>query len=358
MMETTDPASNKWEDKGYVICSSSDKSKTSYARTSTSDWNAYFRWNAIDPSFIITPTGQHWLVYGSWHSGECAIQLDPETGKLLNKVGEPWNIGTGTTTRYGKRVNTRLAASRWQGSEAPEVIYNPTTGYYYMFLAYDELSVAYNTRVCRSKNIDGPYYSMDGTNVSDNGGQCYPVVTHPYKFSSTKDVDGWVGISHCAIFDDGQGNYYYCSQARLPKNYNGNAYSNAIMMGHVRSIRWTPSDWPVVMPERYAAVPQAVITKDSLVGSWENIDLSYSAGVQKTSSALTLGADGTLSGALSGTWSYDEAKQNLTFNVASKVFTLCVQRELDWEAYPRVPTIVYAGYSADGKTTYWGKKSK
>ncbi len=48
MAETTDPASNKWTDKGFVICSSSDKGKTGLANR-TSDWNGYFKFNAIAP---------------------------------------------------------------------------------------------------------------------------------------------------------------------------------------------------------------------------------------------------------------------------------------------------------------------
>ena len=71
VMETTNPASNKWVDKGFVLCSMSDKGKN-WTRSSTNDWNAYFRYNAIDPSFIITPEGEHWLIYGSWHSGFAA----------------------------------------------------------------------------------------------------------------------------------------------------------------------------------------------------------------------------------------------------------------------------------------------
>ena len=362
MMETSDPASNVWVDKGYVICSSSDKIKGGYARSSTNDWNGYFKWNAIDPSLEITPEGDHWLIYGSWHSGLCAIQLDPETGKLPKWPGEPWTIGAGTNTRYGKRVATRLASSRWQGSEGPEVIYNPETGYYYLFMAYDELSVAYNTRVARSKNIDGPYVGMDGVNISTNGGDCYPVVTHPYKFNpanASQSVSGWVGFSHCCVFQDGKGNWFYSSQARLPENYNNNAYSNAIMMGHVRSIRWTENGWPVVMPERYAATPQPSISAEELVGTWENIDLSYSYGKQKTSTTLQLNADGTLSGTYTGTWEYNPDGQTLKFNCRtghSGVLNLCIQREVDWEASPRKVTIVYGGYSANGRKTVWGKK--
>jgi len=345
MMETSDPAGNVWEDKGYVVCSSTDKN-LNWSRNSLNDWNAYFKWNAIDPTYIITKTGDHWLIYGSWHSGIVALQLNPETGMPLNTLGSPWDINA--LPGYGTLVATRSISNRWQGSEAPEIIYNPATDYYYLFTAYDELSVAYNTRVCRSKNITGPFTGIDGTNIT-TGGDMYPVVTHPYKFNNSY---GWVGISHCAIFNDENGNWFYSSQGRFPADIAGINASNAIMMGQIRSIRWTSDGWPVVMPERYGAVPQVPIKESELIGNWEHIDLSYNYGKQDASSIMTLGSDhkitaGTWQG---GTWSYDAGKQILTANGVE----LCLQREVNWEASPRIPTIVYAGYNA--KKTYWGKK--
>ena len=347
MMETSDPAGNVWDDKGYVVCSSTDKS-LNWARSSTNDWNAYFKWNAIDPTYIITKAGEHWLIYGSWHSGIVALQLNPETGIPLNTLGKPWDAGA--LSGYGKLVETRNSSSRWQGSEAPEVIYNPETDYYYMFVAYDGLAVPYNTRVARSKSITGPYLGINGVNVT-TGGDMLPVVTHPYKFANNY---GWVGISHCAIFDDGKGNWFYASQGRFPENVPGINASNAIMLGHVRSIRWTKDGWPLVMPERYGAVPQASIKESELIGNWEHIDLSYSSGNQKASSVMTLSEDHKVTAGtwINSTWSYDAANQILTVNGVD----LYLQREVDWEATPRTHTIVYAGYTA--QKTYWGKKVK
>ncbi len=347
MMETSDPAGNVWEDKGYVVCSSTDRGKN-WSRSSLNDWNAYFKWNAIDPSYIISNSGEHWLIYGSWHSGIVALQLNPETGMPLNELGNPWEATA--LPHYGVLIATRNSASRWQGSEAPEIIYNPETGYYYLFMACDELSVAYNTRVCRSKNITGPYVGIDGTNVSA-GGEMYPVVTHPYKFNNSH---GWVGISHCAVFDDGQGNWFYSSQGRLPADVPGINASNAVMMGQIRNIRWTTDGWPVVMPERYGAVPQVPIEENELIGDWEHIDLGYSYRKQKTPAAMTLGADHKITAGMwkGASWSYDSVSQILTANKVE----LCLQREVDWEASPRTHTIVYAGYN--NKKTYWGKKIK
>ncbi len=349
MAETTDPSTNKWEDKGFVTCSASDKG-TNWSRPD-GDWNAYFRWNAIDPSYIITPGGEHWLIYGSWHSGIVSMKLDAASGLPANELGKPWADNADGIANYGQLIATRNMSSRWQGSEGPEIVYNAETGYYYLFLAYDALGVPYNTRVVRSKSINGPYLGIDGTDVTNTGGEAFPIVTHPYKFNNS---DGWVGISHCAVFEDGHGNWFYSSQARFPENVAGINASNAIMLGHVRSIRWTKDGWPLVMPERFGDVPQTIITEAELIGNWENINLTYNYGKQDTSVSITLGEDHKVKG---GDW---EGKV-WSFNAENKTLTidgieLYLQRECDWEASPRTHTIVYAGYN--GTKTFWGKKSK
>ena len=333
MMETADPASNIWEDKGFVITNYSDK-ELNY-KVAPDDWaNCYFKYNAIDPTFVITPEGQHWLIYGSWHSGFAAVQLNPETGKtIVDPLPNPW--GAENETAYGKQIWTRQAGNRWQASEGPEVVFHD--GYYYLFMAYDALDIPYNTRVMRSATIDGTY-TGNGT-----------VLTHPYKFANNQ---GWVGISHCAVFNDGNGNWYYASQQRFPVGYDDWA-PNAVMLGGVRSIQWTSSGWPVVMPERYAAVPQVAITKEEIVGTWEHIDLGYQYGVMKESTTMTFAADGSITDGIwkGGTWSFDASTNTLTANGVE----LKVQRECDWEATPRKHTIVYSGIN--NSKSYWGKKN-
>lgn len=223
-------------------------------------------------------------------------------------------------------------------------------GYYYLFLAYGSLSVEYNTRVCRSKNIDGPYVDIHG-NSAMGSAQLYPILTAPYRFDNSY---GWVGISHCGIFDDGAGNWFYTSQGRFPVNVGGNEYSNAIMMGHVRSIRWDANGWPLVMPERYGAVPQAPITENEIAGDWEHLALTTSTGTQRTSETMTydLGTHKITSGSWkNATWTFDAATQTIT---TSAGVVLYLQREVDWEASPRTHTIVYAAQG--NQKTYWGKK--
>lgn len=347
LMETKNPADiDSWVDKGYVVTNYSDL-ELNYKVSATDYAHCYFKYNAIDPSLIINEKGEHWLIYGSWHSGFAAMQLDPSTGKPLHALGNPW--GKENEASYGKFIYTRQHGNRWQASEAPEVVYHD--GYYYLFIAYDELSVAYNTRVVRSKNIDGPYYDITGKDVTNHGGDAYPILTHAYKFGNHH---GWVGISHCAVFNDGKGNWYYASQQRFPENYKGNANSNALMLGGVRSIIWTSDGWPLVLPERYAGITQKAITETELLGDWQHINLAYHYKKQDASVAMTLGNDHKVkSGWKAGkAWTFDASKNVLTID--NERFYL--RRELDWEANPRKETIVYVGLSKDGKTTYWGKK--
>lgn len=354
--ESEDPLNNKWVDKGFVVCSSSDKG-LDYSRKSTSNWDGYFYFNAIDPTYIVTPEGQHWLIYGSWHSGFAALEIDAESGLPKNAVGKPYGNSPEEIASYGTRVSTRNDGSRWQGSEGPDIIYKD--GYYYLFIAYDGLDIPYNTRVVRSENVTGPYVDITGRNNTNGRGDCYPIVTHPYKFNNHS---GWVGISHCGVFqNETTKEWFFTSQGRLPEGTNGNSYANAIMMGQVRKIVWCPSAqgqtdlWPIALPERYAGVPDyGKITRDSLVGKWEHINLEYKFREQCKSSALTLAASGKATGSITGDWSYDEATKQLTIGK----YVVCVERELDWEANPRVPTLVFAGCDKNEKITLWGKKTK
>lgn len=340
LAESTDLSSNVWEDKGMVICSEPDGVQT-YQRSGGSDWNAYFKFNAIDPTVAVTPEGENWLIYGSWHSGIAAVELDPVTGK-------PYKLEH--IIDYGKRIAGRgnVDSNRWQALEGPEIIYNDDTGYYYLFLAYDELSVAYNTRVARSRNVDGPYQGIDGGDI-EAGFECYPMLTHPYAFDHHT---GWVGISHCSVFQDPQTKeWYYASQARLPENVPGINVSNAVMMGHVRSIQWTEDGWPVISPERYAGVPETEITEASLVGSWSYIDMAYSYKTIQRSSTIVLNADKTVSGSRTGSWSLDPDKRILTIN--DNDYKL--EDAWDWESSPRRTTLTFSGFSPMG-LAQWGKK--
>ena len=245
-------------------------------------------------------------------------------------------------------------------------------------MAWDELDVPYNTRVVRSTAIDGPYYTSRGANFTEGAEatKVYPIVTHPYKF---KDGVGWVGISHCCIFKNQEtGDWFYMSQARPPADSWGDAWSNYMMMGHVRKVVWCPSTaddlddlWPIALPERYANVEQTAITTAEIPGKYELINIGYdyynryANQIAADDDYLVLNADGTMEGPFTGTWEFDENTKYLKLTSSTGKFEgsnnnlgsviVCVERERDWEKKVE-STLVFAGFHKLHTNTFWGKK--
>ena len=152
-----------WTERSIVVTSSSSRQQT----------------NAIDPSVLITPTGEHWLYYGSAFDGIYILKLDPATGSAM------------ASGDIGKRIAQRgFTGSTINGNiEGAEVIYNETTNKYYMFIAYDWLSTKYNVRVGQGDNPQGPFYDYNGIDINtvqDHG----PMIIAPYKFQGHA---GWQG---------------------------------------------------------------------------------------------------------------------------------------------------------------------
>jgi arabinan endo-1,5-alpha-L-arabinosidase len=122
---------------------------------------------------------------------------------------------------------------------------------------------------------------------------------------------------------------------------------------HVRRMVFTPDGWPIVSPERFAAVPQDTIASNDLTGQWEHIDLMYTSSVN-TSVSIGLMANGSVSGVENSSWTYSKGLLTLSFNNNQKVFHARVFREWDWEN--KKLTIVYTGLTVEGLSG-WGKRT-
>jgi arabinan endo-1,5-alpha-L-arabinosidase len=315
-----------WTEKDIVVVSLNDNN------TQT---------NAIDPTVVVTTSGEQYMYYGSAWDGIYVLKLDGSSG-LAQTSGDK-----------GTRIANRgFTNGKYNGNiEGAEIIYNPTLSKYYLFIAYDWLQTKYNTRVCRADNPTGPFYDykgIDANTSADHG----PMITAPYQFLGH---GGWQGVSHCTVFTDGGSNYFFASQARPGVN-------SYFMDLHVRKIFWTQDGWPVVSPERYAWEDNSTISKDSLIGNWEQIILGYKvvpgyANEQtspdfQTAISLAINADGTLNNDASSKWTYSEPWLQLNWSngYTDKVF---VQKGRDWEN--KKSTIVFSGLNNDG-TAIWGKK--
>lgn len=310
----------------------------------TSQDNATRQTNAIDPTVTIAEDGSHWFYYGSAWDGIYKIELEPSTGLPI----QSGDIGTRVAQRgfTGNTINGNI--------EAPEIIYNEEFDKYYMFIAYDWLESKYNVRVGRSDHPDGPFYDYLGRDMNEEIDDV-PMILAPYRFQGHS---GWQGVSHPSVFIDQESNDFYMAHQGRP------GADRFFMLLHVRQIHWTEDGWPMVSPERFAAEEETTVEESEIAGNWEQIILGYNVvpgfADEQTSpdfqvaEDLVMAEDGTLSGASTGTWSYEAPWLTFTLDGASAPFQLKVERGRDWENEV-ASTILFTGITSDG-VAYWGKK--
>ena len=324
-LATASAPEGPWTEKGLVVTSKNDLTVQT---------------NAIDPTVVVTPAGDHWMYYGSAYDGIYVLKLNPSTGLALNSSDKGTRIAQRGFT--GSTINGNI--------EGADVIYNEALNKYYIFIAYDWLETKYNVRVGRGDNPQGPFYDFNNVNINtvqDHG----PMIVAPYQFQGHS---GWQGTAHCTVFKDDAGQYYMAHQGRP-------GVDKYFMDLHVRKIFWTSNGWPVVSPERFAWEDNAAVAPDSIPGQWERIKFNYTvvpgfANEQtspdfQVSSDLTINAGGTINSS-EGTWTYTAPWLQLNWSNGSveKVF---VQKGRDWEK--KKNTWIFTGLNETG-TTIWGKK--
>ena len=315
-----------WTEKGIVVTSANDNTVQT---------------NAIDPTVVVTPSGDYYMYYGSAWDGIYILKLNPSTGLAA------------TTGDKGTRIANRgFTNGVYNGNiEGSEIIYNSVLNKYYLFISYDWLQTKYNVRVCRADNPTGPFYDFNGVDANTNIDHG-PMILAPYMFNGHS---GWQGTAGLCVFDDGNGQYFMGHNARPGIN-------SYYMDLHVRKIFWNADGWPVVSPERYAWEDNSLVAKDSLTGSWEKIVLGYTVvpGYSaeqtspdfQTSTSLTISADGTLNNDANSTWTYSAPWLVMKWSngYTDKVF---VQKARDWEN--KKNTFILTGLNNVG-TAVWAKK--
>ncbi|GJM64205.1 arabinan endo-1,5-alpha-L-arabinosidase [Persicobacter diffluens] len=326
MAVSSDPASG-WVDKGCVV-------KTTLES----------KMNAIDPTISTNyTTGQQYMIYGSYFDGLYCMELQPENGLAFVEGDQ------------GKCV-ARRAQGKDRIIEAPEVMYNPETQYYYLFVSYEPLMVTYNIRVGRSKYPDGPYLDFFGNDMAEAENN-YPRLTGAYRFDNHP---GWAGTAHCGV-TRGEDGFYLMHQGRLQPD-------NMQMVLHCRKIYWTSDGWPVVSPERYAGSDETPVVESEVVGSWELICMDkedsgralwqgqvlWGEGNLReeeihTSTKITLSANHQLQEG--GQWQLNGDR--LIMKLGEESLELIVDRAWDWEN--NQPTIIFTGLNSKGLAV-WGKK--
>jgi len=256
--------------------------------------------NAIDPALVFDNSGKLWMSYGSWSGGIYILQINPATGKPIFPGSD-----SGDTDRYfGKKI----AGGYGKSGEAPYIVYDSNAGYYYLYVTYGGLanSGGYHIRVYRSTTINGTYTDAAG---------------NPAVYSSASIVQSNYGIK---LF----GNY---NLSGLPIGYKSGGHNSALidtdgmryLIYHTRFNNGTEGHevrvhqqfmnadkWPVTAVYEFlgSSISSTGYSTSDMTGTYQFINMGLDASTSGvgmlTTQSVTLNANGTISGNVTGTWSY------------------------------------------------------
>lgn len=168
--------------------------------------------NAIDPTVLYDGEGRLWMVYGSWSGGMYLLELDKATGEVIHPEEDEAN-------RVDPYFGKRLLGGNHSSIEAPYILYDEESGYYYLFVSYGGLvrEGGYQIRVFRSETIDGDYVDMNGEYPMDtNNPEHYPYglkLSGNYFLPSLEMA--YMATGHNSAFVDEDGKKYIVNHTRF-----------------------------------------------------------------------------------------------------------------------------------------------
>ncbi|MDQ2077090.1 glycoside hydrolase family 43 protein [Marinimicrobium sp. ABcell2] len=307
-----DNVEGPYEDQGIFIWSGMENTEENELYHPTGGtFNANYEPHAIDPHTFYDKDGELWMVYGSYSGGIFVLEMNEETG--LPKPDQGY--GTHVWGGYHARI------------EGPYMIYSEETDYYYLLMTYGGLDSTggYEQRVARARNPDGPFVDGRGTDMSDVRGEpncgldCADslITPHGQKLMGSFLFDrrdgepgfgsghGYVSPGHnSAYYKADSDQYFLFFHTRFPSR--GEQHEV-----RVHEMFINEDDWLVVAPHRYVPLSEAEadlswsIAEDEAVGTYMFMEhsLPLLRGYRE-SDRITLEADGSITGELSGEWEY------------------------------------------------------
>lgn len=328
-LATADSITGPYTYAGTVVYSgftnSSEASATDYATVtgtntvasrylSNGSWNASYGPNAIDPGVIYDKDGGLWMAYGSWFGGIYMLKLNNSTG--LRDYSYTYSTVTNSSDQY---LGTKISGGYGCTGEGSYIVYDSATGYYNMYLSYGGLNATdsfggYHIRLFRSTSITGPYIDAAGNSAictSSSANQTTKGIKlfGNYKLSSLSSVssselsgNGYKSPGHNSAFIDVNGQRYLVYHTRFN---NGNEFHQV----RVHQQFLNADKWPVTAVYEYlgSTISSSGYSNSDIVGTYDFINHGNSASTAYTdmlsTQTVTLNANGTITGSVSGTWS-------------------------------------------------------
>lgn len=299
--------------------------------------------NAIDPSVFFDEDGRWWMTYGSWSGGIYLIELDTQTGKVIHPEADPQNH---VDPYYGKK----LIGGGHKSIEGPYILYDKTSGYYYLFVSYGSLNRegGYQMRVFRSETVDGAYVDMNGKAPFNTSHTPYGLkLSGNYMLPSLKNA--YMATGHNSAFiDANDGKMYVVYHTRF--NDGSERHSP-----RVKQFFLNQEGWPCILPyaTRGETISKTGYEREEIAGVYyfvcqgNGIDAKVAEPVM-----LELAAGGSVYGEkVQGTWSKTEGTYYMKITVDGVEYSGVFCKQSD-EAGTDVMTFTAVG----NNTTVWGVK--
>ncbi len=273
-------------------------------------WNHLYAPNAIDPCLFFDDAGEKlYMVYGSWSGGIFLLEIDRETGKAIYPGTDGTDEVSGNfVDRY---FGVHLVGGDHQSGEGPYISYDPENGYYYLYVTYGGLAAegGYNMRLFRSTDVTGPYLDAAGNNAADNkkSGDKYGIkLIGNYAFY---DQMGKRAAGHNSQINLADGSRYLIYHQRFD--------TQPLMEGHevrVHQQFMNEDDWPVTAVYEYLGEQPENYDDSEVVGMYEFIDHGTKTdGDMLETQIITLEEDGTITGAVEGTWEKTDSNRGYDY---------------------------------------------
>ena len=300
------------------------------------------RWpNNIDPCVFYDEEGRLWMSYGSWSGGIWMLELDEETG--LRDYDVTYELtGTGNGITVDPYFGKKIAGGYYVSGEASYIEY--IGGWYFLFVTYGGLAAGgvkndynnggYQMRVFRSEKPDGPYIDARNTDAvfksfmtdfgpSANDNRGVNIFGAYGEWGNmAKGNLGERSQGHNSIIAAEDGRTYLVYHTRFQNR--GEEHQV-----RVHQVFQNEDGWLVAAPFEYTgeqvtsadiAASQQIAT-DRIPGTWQLLIHPFKLDHTKKEAAkpveIQLNADGSVSGAQTGTWSVQEGTSYFTIKLGT-----------------------------------------
>ena len=318
------------------------------------------RWpHTIDPAVFYDEEGKLWMVYGSWSGGIWMLELDEETGLRDYDVTYPSTGGSSDGVTSDPYFGKKVAGGYYVSGEGPYIEH--VGDYYYLFISYGFLDSTggYVMRMFRSQNPDGPYKDAYGRSAIFD-----KYVMNYGKGADTRGVKlvgayadwgymtkGELAQGHNSVIAAPDGRTYLIYHTRFDDGSEGHQV-------RVHQLFQTQNGWLVASPFEYNGEEltdedvksRELFSKEEIAGTYQLLvhkyDIDYAKREVVKPVSIVLHADGSISGAYTGSWSVTEGTSYVQVKLNNVLYNgVVIEQQADFKS---VKTVSFSALSNTG----------